>query len=159
MEKKEYRKETRIWCELCKVFVYNNPQQRKKHDNSPKHAGLIKRQLQNIHKKQLKPSAVKVKTNKEKLLEKAAVDASKYGIEGTETTKDDRIYETRIGEWQEQEEEEEIQHFHPNPISYKKHSESESETEFKIEEKKTEMSETEDKEIQFKQRKKKKFRK
>jgi hypothetical protein len=98
--KKEYRKETRIWCEMCKVFVYNNPIQRKKHDQSPKHVNLIKRQLKSIHK----PLPI------QKMKKKTIIDASKYGVEGfvkEENVKYEKsILETNIGEWEPVSEEE-----------------------------------------------------
>jgi hypothetical protein len=109
MENK-YRKETRYFCEFCKVYVYNNLAQKKKHELTPHHQNLLRRQLQNLTQTSKQP------VSKKRLA--AKIDSSKYGIEGLEpeslgfafkaskefVENNTTIGSTSIGEWEEVEE-------------------------------------------------------
>lgn len=44
--------DTRIWCEYCRIFVYNNRINREKHDNSPQHQSNFKKKVETIRKEE-----------------------------------------------------------------------------------------------------------
>ena len=62
--------DTRIWCEYCRIFVYNNRINREKHDASPQHQANFKKKVETLRreeeeKKKLLPRlADPVSTNK-----------------------------------------------------------------------------------------------
>lgn len=44
--------DTRIWCEYCRIFVYNNRINREKHDNSPQHQANFKKRVETIRREE-----------------------------------------------------------------------------------------------------------
>lgn len=40
--------DTRLWCEYCRIFVYNNRINREKHANSPQHQANFKKRVETI---------------------------------------------------------------------------------------------------------------
>jgi hypothetical protein len=46
----KYRKETRYWCDYCRMFVYNNQISKQNHEQSPKHKNAMERYLRNQYK-------------------------------------------------------------------------------------------------------------
>ena len=44
--------DTRIWCEYCRIFVYNNRINREKHDNSPQHQANFKKKVETIRREE-----------------------------------------------------------------------------------------------------------
>lgn len=170
MENK-YRKETRYYCEMCKVFVYNNLAQKKKHELTPRHQNLIRRQLQNITQTSKQPVSKKRVATK--------IDISKYGIEGLDTERNESDFKvskefaennqvtigtTSIGEWEEVEEVDKVE----APITSINNTEEaktsemigEEEEGFKLVEKKLKSEEVDDGEpLVFKKRTKKNPRK
>jgi hypothetical protein len=44
--------DTRIWCEYCKIFVYNNRINREKHDKSPQHQANSKKKIEQLRKEE-----------------------------------------------------------------------------------------------------------
>jgi hypothetical protein len=53
-EKSSYKsnEDTRIWCEYCRIFVYNNRINREKHDNSPQHKANFKKKIELLRKEE-----------------------------------------------------------------------------------------------------------
>lgn len=44
--------DTRIWCEYCRIFVYNNRINREKHDSSPQHQANFKKKVETIRREE-----------------------------------------------------------------------------------------------------------
>lgn len=44
--------DTRIWCEYCRIFVYNNRINREKHDSSPQHQSNFKKKIEFLRKQE-----------------------------------------------------------------------------------------------------------
>lgn len=44
--------DTRIWCEYCRIFVYNNRINREKHDSSPQHQANFKKKVEMLRKEE-----------------------------------------------------------------------------------------------------------
>lgn len=44
--------DTRIWCEYCRIFVYNNRINRDKHDNSPQHKSNFNKKVETLRKEE-----------------------------------------------------------------------------------------------------------
>lgn len=44
--------DTRIWCEYCRIFVYNNRINRDKHDDSPQHKENFKKKVDTLRKEE-----------------------------------------------------------------------------------------------------------
>lgn len=44
--------DTRIWCEYCRIFVYNNRINREKHNSSPQHQANFKKKVENIRREE-----------------------------------------------------------------------------------------------------------
>lgn len=44
--------DTRIWCEYCRIFVYNNRINRDKHDNSPQHQTNFKKRVEVLRREE-----------------------------------------------------------------------------------------------------------
>jgi hypothetical protein len=44
--------DTRIWCEYCRIFVYNNRINREKHDSSPQHQANFKKKVESIRREE-----------------------------------------------------------------------------------------------------------
>ena len=42
--------DTRIWCEYCRIFVYNNRINREKHDSSPQHQANFKKKVETLRR-------------------------------------------------------------------------------------------------------------
>ena len=49
---KQRNEDTRIWCEYCRVFVYNNRINREKHDNSPQHQANFKKKVEHLRREE-----------------------------------------------------------------------------------------------------------
>lgn len=43
---------TRIWCEYCRTFVYNNRINRDKHDSSPQHQANFKKKVETLRREE-----------------------------------------------------------------------------------------------------------
>lgn len=52
MKRTGVNEDTRIWCEYCRVFVYNNRINREKHDNSPQHQANFKKKVDILRKEE-----------------------------------------------------------------------------------------------------------
>lgn len=50
--KKTTPEDTRIWCEYCRIFVYNNRINREKHQNSPQHQANFKKKVETIRREE-----------------------------------------------------------------------------------------------------------
>lgn len=44
--------DTRIWCEYCRIFVYNNRINRDKHDSSPQHQANFKKKIETLRREE-----------------------------------------------------------------------------------------------------------
>ena len=50
--------DTRIWCEYCRVFVFNNRINREKHDNSPQHQANFKKKVETLRREELEKKKI-----------------------------------------------------------------------------------------------------
>lgn len=108
MSENKYRKETKHWCELCRVFIQNNKIQLKSHDTSQQHRNATARSLKSIHRAQdmkvinaeknkremdkinakamlamgLAPPITFSSKKAPEVAKKGSIDPSLYGIEG-----------------------------------------------------------------------------
>lgn len=48
----KYRKDTKFYCEYCKIFVQNNKISKTAHDTSPQHKNALARYLRGVHRNQ-----------------------------------------------------------------------------------------------------------
>ena len=129
MKENKYRKETRIWCPQCRIFVHNNLVSRQNHDKSPQHLKQLQRELRNAYKlKNSESGAASFSTQpiaKKANIKDYGYDSSDFPFDlakvpnaslNTEfkATKEFEkefqpiTYTTKIGEWEPVEDEEEI---------------------------------------------------
>lgn len=54
MKKNSFKgnEDTRIWCEYCRIFVYNNRINRDKHDTSPQHQANFKKKVETLRREE-----------------------------------------------------------------------------------------------------------
>lgn len=50
--------DTRIWCEYCRIFVFNNRINREKHDNSPQHQANFKKNVETLRREELEKKKI-----------------------------------------------------------------------------------------------------
>ena len=137
MKENKYRKETRIWCPQCRIFVHNNLVTRQNHDKSPQHLKQLQRDLRNAYKlKNSESGAASFSTQpvaKKANIKDYGYDSSDFPIDlgkdpigslnsefkatkAFEKEFQPVTYTTRIGEWETVEDEEEIKALiGPNP--------------------------------------------
>src|SRR3990167_6708338 len=70
---------TRIWCEYCRVFVFNNRISRDKHDQSPQHKENIKKKVNALRREEQEKAKLLPK------VVKSSVEGSFYNSSASST--------------------------------------------------------------------------